>query len=80
VNHYISNWGHRKTSFDTLNNRSLVEKQIDPINEMKKTMFKYMAITDSKTKSRGYEILEDGFILMYSGVPKIQKPKQEYDA
>jgi hypothetical protein len=47
---------------------------------MKKTIFKYMAITESKIKSRGCEILEDGFIQMYSGVPKTQKPKQEYDA
>jgi len=75
VNHYISNWGHRKTSFETLNNRSLAEKQTDPINEMKKTVFKYMAITEGKTKSRGCEILADGFILMYSGVSKTQKPK-----
>jgi len=74
------NTGHRKTSFGTLNNRSLAENQIDPINEMKKTMFKYMAITESRIKSRGCEILEDGFILMYSGVPKTQKPKQDYDA
>ena len=43
-------------------------------------MVKNMAITESKTKSRRCEILEDGFILMYSGVPKTQKPKQEYDA
>jgi hypothetical protein len=47
---------------------------------MMKTRFKYMAITDSKIKSRGCEILEDGFIVMYSRVPKTQKPKQEYDA
>jgi len=80
VNHCISNWGHRKTSFDILNNQSLAEKQTNPIYEMKKTMFKYMAITESKTKSRRCEILEDGFILMYSRVPKTQKPKQEYDA
>lgn len=45
----MSNWGDRKTSFGTLNNRSLAEKQIDSTNEMKKTMFKYMAITESKT-------------------------------
>jgi hypothetical protein len=47
---------------------------------MKKTMYKYMAITESKIKSRGCKILEDRLILMYSGVPKTQKPKQEYDA
>jgi hypothetical protein len=39
-----------------------------------------MAITESKTKSRGCEILENAFIVMYSRVPKTQKPKQEYDA
>jgi len=35
-----------------------------------------MVITESKTNSRGCEILEDGFIMMYSRVPKTQKPKQ----
>jgi hypothetical protein len=75
----MSNWGHGKTSFGTLNNRRLTEKQIDPLNEMK-AMFKYMATTESKTKSRGCEILEDGFILTYSRVPKTQKPNLEYDA
>jgi hypothetical protein len=75
----MSSLGHRKTSFGTLNNTSLAGNQIDPTNEIKKTMFNYMAITESKIKGRGCEIL-DGFILMYSEVPKTQKPKQEYDA
>ena len=40
------------------------------INEMKKMEVKYMAITETKKKGQRREILEDGFILLQSGVPK----------
>ena len=40
------------------------------INEMKKMEAKYMAITETKKKGQRQEILEDGFILLQSEVPK----------
>jgi hypothetical protein len=40
------------------------------INEMKKMEVKYMAKTETKKKGQRQEILEDGFILLKSGVLK----------
>jgi hypothetical protein len=42
---------------------------------MKKMEVKSMAITETKKKGQRQEILEDGFILLQSGVPKILRAK-----
>jgi hypothetical protein len=49
---------------------SLMGRGTHLINEMKKMEVKYMAITESKKKGQRQEILEDGFILLQSGVLK----------
>lgn len=56
--------------FGTWNIISLMGMGTHLINEMKKMEVKYMAITETKKKGQRREILEDGFILLQSGVPK----------
>jgi hypothetical protein len=42
---------------------------------MKKMEVKYMVITETKKEGQRWEILEDGFILLQSGVPRTLRAK-----
>lgn len=65
----LPTWRRNRTiEYGTWNVRSINGKEAELVDEIKKTNVKYLAITETKKKGQGCEIIKDGFVLLYSGV------------
>ena len=63
------------TEYGTWNVRSITGKEKELVEEMRKTKVKILAVTEIKKKGQGIEGLDDGFVLIYSGVPKRERAR-----
>lgn len=71
-----TNWrGHGKTILGTWNVRGLNGKEYEMVKEIRQTKVKYLALTETKKKGNGIEIMDENYLMIYSGVPKNERAK-----
>ena len=65
--------GHRNTRYSTWNVRSLLSKEVDLANELRKLNLHITAITETKKNEKGCEVLEGGHHLFFLEMPAAER-------